>query len=105
MDQPSTRRRFLGTGTAIAAGTLTAGADKAAGAEGLPQSTKLDADYPRDHPGAGGPVGSPTDRGKLVPGLRQPGLPPVPVVAPDVPKLPWTVRDGAKEFHLIATTV
>jgi manganese oxidase len=105
MDQPSTRRRFLGTGTAIAAGTLTAGADKAAGAEGLPQSTKLDADYPRDHPGAGGPVGSPTDRGKLVPGLRQPGLPPVPVVAPDVPKLPWTVRDGAKEFHLIAIPV
>ena len=25
--------------------------------------------------------------------------------APDVPKLPWTLRDGAKEFHLIAMPV
>ncbi len=53
----------------------------------------------------GGQVGTPTDRGKLVPGLRQPGLPPVPVLTPDLPKLPWTLRDGAKEFHLIAMPV
>ncbi len=105
MDQPSTRRRFLETGTAIAAGTVASGADRTAGAVGLPRSPEPDADYPRDRPGAGGPVGSPTDRGKLVPGLRPPGLPPVPVVAPDVPKLPWILRDGAKEFHLIAMPV
>jgi FtsP/CotA-like multicopper oxidase with cupredoxin domain len=105
MDHPSTRRNFLGTGSTIAAGTVVAGVSRAAGAPGPPQAPEPDPDYPRDRPSAGGPVGSPTDRGKLVPGLRQPGLPPVSVVAPDVPKLPWTLRDGAKEFHLIAMPV
>src|SRR5262245_15073073 len=97
MDHPGTRREFLGTGTVWAAG--------AAGAVGVQPSRQPDLVYPRDRPGAGGPVGSPTDRGKLVPGLRRAGLPPVPVVAPDVPKLPWVLRDGAKEFHLIAMPV
>ena len=32
-------------------------------------------------------------------------MPPVPVETPDVPKLPWTFREGAKEFHLIAMPV
>ena len=32
-------------------------------------------------------------------------MPPVPVVAPDLNKLAWTLRDGAKEFHLIAMPV
>ena len=47
-------------------------------------------------------VGSAKDRGKLVAGQRAAGLPPVPVEVPDVPKLPWKMVDGVKEFHLTA---
>ncbi len=57
--------------------------------------------YPRDRPGASGPLGGANDRGMLVPGLRAAGLPPVPVVVPDLPeKLAWKMVNGAKEFHL-----
>lgn len=62
-------------------------------------------EYPRTNVGLGGPVGSPTDRGKLVPGYRDAALPPVPIHAPDLRKLPWKVVNGAKEFHLIAEPV
>ena len=62
-------------------------------------------EYPRTHVGLGGPVGSPTDRGKLVPGYRDATLPPVPIHAPDLKKLPWEEVDGVKEFHLIAEPV
>jgi hypothetical protein len=51
-------------------------------------------------------VGSPTDRGKLVPGLRSPNEPPVLVDTPDLPNnLPWKMVKGAKEFHLHAQPV
>jgi hypothetical protein len=50
-------------------------------------------------------VGNPTDRGKLVPGLRSPTAPPVPVETPDLPSLPWKMVNGAKEFHLHAQPV
>lgn len=43
--------------------------------------------------------------GKLVPGLREPGDGPAPFVTPDIDKLPWRMRDGAKEFELIAQPV
>ncbi len=105
MNHPSTRRDFLGTGPVVAAGLLAVGADNPASATEPLQAPNPHTDYPRDRPGSGGPVGSPTDRGKLVPGLRKPGLPPVPVVTPDLARLPWTFRDGAKEFHLIAMPV
>src|SRR5262249_28814232 len=107
MDHPSTRRSFLGTGPSLAAGLGVAGADRTALASGAARAEepRPRQEYPRDRPGPGGPVGSPTDRGKLVPGVRKPGLPPVPVVTPDLPKLPWTFRDDAKEFHLIAMPV
>jgi manganese oxidase len=37
----------------------------------------------------------------LVPGLRAAGLPPVPVIVPDLSeKLAWKMVDAAKEFHL-----
>jgi FtsP/CotA-like multicopper oxidase with cupredoxin domain len=36
----------------------------------------------------------------LVPGLRAAGLPPVPVVTPDLPKLRFKEVDGVKEFRL-----
>jgi hypothetical protein len=64
------------------------------------------ADYPRDRPSAGGPVGSSADRGRLVPGLSPAGAPPVPVTVPDLPeKLPWKMVGNAKEFHLHCTPV
>lgn len=62
-------------------------------------------EYPRTRPGLGGPVGSPTDRGKLVSGLRDSSLPPVPIYAPDLKKLPWKEVDGVKEFHLVSQPV
>src|SRR5262245_2796184 len=68
VESDTTRRDFLLGGTA-AAGLLAAGAAPAAEPPGQHQHEhgKQDQDYPRDHPGTGGPVGSPTDRGKLVP--------------------------------------
>jgi manganese oxidase len=57
------------------------------------------------HPGPGGPLGSATDRGKLVSGYRSASDPPVPVEMPDLEKLPWTEKDGVKEFHLVAEHV
>jgi FtsP/CotA-like multicopper oxidase with cupredoxin domain len=105
MDKTTTRRDFLTAGPAVGAGLLASGSHRRAQATESPERPSPLADYPRDRPGAGGPVGSPTDRGKLVPGLRKPGLPPVPVEAPDLTKLPWTWRDGAKEFHLIPMPV
>ena len=100
MDQETTRRAFLRGGTAAAAGALAAqpvpGADEAP----APKTAPVGREYPRDHPGAGGPVGSGTDRGKLVPGRRDPANPPIPVQTPDLSKLPWKLVDGAKEFHL-----
>jgi FtsP/CotA-like multicopper oxidase with cupredoxin domain len=105
MDQPSTRRNFLVTGSAVATGVIGAGAGRPADGAEPAQPAAPVSEFPRYQPGAGGPVGSPTDRGKLVPGLRKPGLAPAPIVAPDLPKLPWTLRDGAKEYHLIAMPV
>src|SRR5260370_4997285 len=66
----------------------------------------LSKDFPRDHAGPGGPVGSPTDRGRLVPGLRAATEPPVLVETPDLPNnLPWKMVNDAKEFHLHAQPV
>jgi manganese oxidase len=112
MDHAGTRRDFLTTGPATAAGFLAAGATvsgdtipKSLAASQPEQPSRPGETYPRNRPGLGGPVGSASDRGKLIPGLRKPGLPPVPVDAPDLTKLPWTMRNGAKEFHLIAMPV
>src|SRR5262249_3943666 len=41
----------------------------------------------------------------LKPLSRQVARPPLPVEAPDLPKLPWKMVDGAKEFHLVAEPV
>jgi manganese oxidase len=96
MSQETTRRNFLRG----AAGGLLA-------AEGLPASAAepfhdVQAEYPRDHPGVGGPIGAATDRGKLVPGFRKVGAAPVLIETPDLPKLPFELIDGVKEFHLHA---
>src|SRR5262245_38604143 len=107
MDQSTTRRGFLREGTVVAAGIAAASSEPSTSRGGPAISTTggEDLSYPRDRPGPGGPLGSPTDRGKLVPGLRAPGLPPVPVSTPASPRLPHVVRNGAKEFHLTAQPV
>ena len=64
--------------------------------------TQPDQKKGHDHSAASAAVGSAKDRGKLVPGFRASGLPPVPVETPDVPKLEWKLVKGAKEFHLYA---
>jgi manganese oxidase len=110
MSKETSRRNFLQRGSLATAGALTAGAapavfgaSQASGDLGRgpddPQS------FPRFHPGRGGPIGSPSDRGKLTRGFREPGLPPVPVEMPDLPKLPWKMVDGAKEYHLVCEVV
>ncbi len=113
MDTPEDRRNFLVQGAAAAAGLFTAGS-----AVGYQSSERLHshgptihsrdgmhAPYPRMHSGRGGPIGSSTDRGKLVPGLRQAGLPPVSVSAPDLQKIGGKIVNGAREFHIRATPV
>ena len=106
MESDTTRRTFLRGGTLAAAGIL---ATEATSLAQDPQAKHdhdhaghgAEGDYPRDRPSSGGPVGSPTDRGKLVPGLRKAGESPVPVIVPDNPeRVPFTVIDGVKEFHI-----
>jgi FtsP/CotA-like multicopper oxidase with cupredoxin domain len=113
MTPDSTRRRFLLGGVLATGGVLAAGSGEDAQGEEPPGKPKPDHEhhheasaFPRDHPGPGGPVGSATDRGKLVPGLRAPSEPPVLVETPDLPSnLPWKMVRGAKEFHLHAQPV
>lgn len=89
MDADTTRRGFLLGGTATAAGLLATGPAEAAQPDDKSDQPKHDHDkhskdreYLRDRPGPSGPVGGPTDRGKLVPGRRGAGEP---VVVPDLP--------------------
>jgi FtsP/CotA-like multicopper oxidase with cupredoxin domain len=101
MHKNTTRREFV-RNTTLAAGALTTAA-----ATGLPaepaHAHANHEDYPRHQAGRGGPVGSATDRGKLVAGLRKPGLAPVPVVTPDNWITRPTLKDGVKEYYLHAT--
>ena len=110
MSDDATRRGFLQNGTLASVGLLVTGTAAAASganpATSKPTSAADDPQsFPRFHPGRGGPIGSPSDRGKLTRGFRGPGLPPVPVVMPDLPSLPWKMVDGVKEFHLVAEVV
>lgn len=73
MNPDETRRYFL------IGGSVTS-------AQPDPQTDGGAAEFPRDRPGRGGLVGSPTDRSKLVPGRRDLGEPPVLVEAPDLAK-------------------
>ena len=106
MNGEATRRAFLHGGALATAGLLATEGTRA-GQDSQPEvqhehaGHSSTADYPRDRPSTGGPVGSPTDRGMLVPGLTQAGQPPAPVIVPDLSeKVPWKLVDGAKEFHL-----
>ena len=117
MDQDSTRRSFLRGSALATAGVLASGTTRVL--QGAEETTRLSqepahhdsmqhshSDYLRDRPSAGGPVGSPTDRGKLVSGLRSAMEPPALVQTPDLPNnLPWNQVNGVKEFHLVAEPV
>jgi manganese oxidase len=109
MESESTRRTFLQSGTLATAGLLTARAQGAQDEEGGPQGHEMHGkgeDYPRDRPSSGGPVGTSTDRGMLVPGLLKAGEPPARVIVPDIPeRLPWKMVNGAKEFHIYCQAV
>jgi FtsP/CotA-like multicopper oxidase with cupredoxin domain len=116
MDNETTRRDFIRSSSLAATGLLAVGASGDAqgdkppneGQQGHHQEHQHQhgKEFPRDHAGPGGPVGSPTDRGKLVPGLRSPNEPPVLVETPDLPNnLPWKMVKGAKEFHIHAQPV
>ena len=101
MKRNTNRRDFIQNAT-LAAGVLAV-----SGTTGRPAEPTQCAREPFGlsavSTGAGGPLGSATDRGKLVPGLRKPSEPPVPVTTPDLAKLTPVMKDGVKEFYLHAT--
>lgn len=124
MDNSTDRRSFLVRGSTAAGMFVTSAAltqaqettkksgdtkadhlEHAKRTEHKPNSPKTVEEYPRHKPGLGGPVGSPTDRGKLVPGLRDASLPHVPIQVPDLKKLAWKMVDGIKEFRLVSQAV
>jgi FtsP/CotA-like multicopper oxidase with cupredoxin domain len=116
MNNETTRRDFIRSSSLAATGLLAVGASGHAQGDKPPNEAQHKhhqehdhqhgKEFPRDHAGPGGPVGSPTDRGKLVPGLRSLNEPPVLVETPDLPNnLPWKMVKGAKEFHLHAQPV
>lgn len=122
MSGPESRRSFLRSGTAVSAGLLgLSGAAAAEPSEKKPTppaappepvhkhepkpAAATEIEFPRTRLGRGGPVGSATDRGKLVSGYRGVDEKPAPVETPDVTKLFWEMKDGVKEFHLVAEHV
>ena len=96
--QPKSRRDFL-----IAGAALTAAAS--AKATPAPEPAGDFTTFSRYKPSYGGPPDSDSYLGKLMPGLRAAGLPPVPVTALDTPKLPFKMVNGVKEFELHCTPV
>ena len=107
---PETHRKrfFIGIvlgGILATAGLSFLGSGLTAYSEGQAVNKKEAAAQPKhdQHPAASVDVGSARDRGKLMPGFRAGGLPPVPVEVPDgPPKLAWKMVKGVKEFHLTA---
>ncbi|MCA9473893.1 MAG: multicopper oxidase domain-containing protein, partial [Nitrospira sp.] len=115
MNDGVTRRQVLATGAALAAGTLSAqlghgeSVDPSRSRTDQDQTAKISNEkfsrYSRYRPSFGGPPESDEYLGKLVPGLRKSGLPPVPIQTPDLDVLPWKMVHGVKEFELRCTPV
>ncbi|QGJ68697.1 Multicopper oxidase with three cupredoxin domains [Planctomycetales bacterium 10988] len=61
--------------------------------------------FSRYQPSRGNSPDSDFYLGKLVPGFRPLQNGPAPFVAPDLQKLPFEMKDGVKEFHLVAEQV
>jgi FtsP/CotA-like multicopper oxidase with cupredoxin domain len=72
----------------------------------IPSHVKAEYEgFSRLRPSRGNDPDSDYYLGKLVPGLRKIEDGPVPFVAPDLDKLPYHLKDGAKEFQLVAQPV
>lgn len=103
--EPHRKRFFLGVALgailAIAGSMVLGRGQSASSGDQATQDKKDAAQHKHDHAAVTAPVGDAKDRGKLV-SKRASGLPPVPVETPDIPKLPWKMVDGVKEFHLTA---
>lgn len=121
MTDQSTRRGFLrsgalGTATAMTT-TLSAAATSVPAVQEetpkpvdplveQPPAAKENYDgFSRFRPSRGDDPDSPFYLGKLVPGFRTPADGPAPFIANDLDKLPWKLKDGAKEFHLVCQPV
>ncbi|WP_315853009.1 multicopper oxidase domain-containing protein [Candidatus Laterigemmans baculatus] len=124
MSDDNSRREFLRRGAVAAAAGIVGGGSAAANGQDPPAAEAPPAEdrkasgaeataaesserlpekfqeYSRYRPSYGGPPESDSYMGKLVPGLRASGLPPVRVEAPDLGKLPWKMVNGVKEFHI-----
>lgn len=128
MAAPNNRREFLKTGSLAAAGLLAAGsasgqetpaapaletapaadapAVTADAREGMPEHVRVDYDgFSRFTPSRGNDPDSPYYLGKMVPGFRTLEEGPVPFDAPHLEKLPYVMKDGVKEFHLVPQPV
>ncbi len=128
MDQPNQRREFIKRSALVTAGALGASAIGAnagqaqdgplPGGEGRPTGpppdpSVADSAAPREvydgfsrlRPSRGGDPQGDYYLGKLVPGLRFAADGPAPFVAPDLDKLPFVLKNGVKEFHLVPQPV
>ena len=111
------RRAFVTRASAGALGLLAVTPSAVAGSSStaqhqharvMPESVADASDfshYSRYTPSFGGPPDSPNYLGKLTPGRGGSGLQPVEVTAPDIPKLPWKIVNGAKEFEIVCQPV
>lgn len=101
MNTESTRRVFLQSGALATTGLLVAtSSSSAAAAEQLTNSESNQETGKLERPAPGGPIGSVTDRGIQDSGLRDLKGEPVQIITPDLTKLFWEMKNGAKEFHL-----
>lgn len=72
------------------------------------ESMRVEAEYDgfsRFRPSRGNDPDSDYYLGKLVPGFRKVEDGPAPFTAPDLEKLPFTLKNGVKEFHLVPQPV
>jgi manganese oxidase len=127
MSDINSRRSFLKNGSLAAAGLFAGAATHAAKAQEPPVDQPLNAPgsppaarptpshpphveaeyegFSRFKPSRGNDPDSPFYLGKTVPGFRTLEAGPAPFEAPDLKKLPFTMKNGAKEFHLVPQAV